>query len=61
MGDSVHCLLWDKNLGLTPWRESRLQRVMGDLLKFTREYSGILVSHYPPGTDTNKPWGILIK
>ena len=32
MGDSAHCLLWDQNLGLTPRRESRLQRVMGDLL-----------------------------
>ena len=29
--------------------------------KFTREYGGILVSYYPPGTDTSKPWGTLIK
>ena len=33
---------------LTPPRpESSLQRVAGDLVKFTREYGGILVSQYP--------------
>ena len=51
MGDSVICLytLGQKFWLDTPRGGSSLWRVMGTLLKFTREYRGILVCCYPLG------------
>ena len=52
MGDSAICLPWDKNFGLTP-----LVVYVGIYKRVQRSRSKSL----PPGTDTEKLWGTLIK
>ena len=55
MGDSAICLPWDKT-------ENSIQRVMaGGITKIHKRVQRYSSKFLPPGTDTERSWGTLIK